>query len=82
MSLVVVQFRDYRLHQLEVQDRGKAGYQVFIHPPANRGVSREVMQDGACTTLAELLNRAKAEIDAVMGPRPAPRVGGYGRQPR
>ena len=70
-ALVAVQFRDYRLHKMEVQDRGKAGFTVIIHPPANRGWQvREVTPDG---TLAETLNKAKAEIDAVMGPKPPPR---------
>jgi hypothetical protein len=33
-------------------------------------------------TLADTLNRAKAEIDAVMGPKPPPRVRGFTRPPR
>jgi hypothetical protein len=72
-GITVVQVRDYRLHQIEVNDRGKAGFSVMIHPPANRGVSREVTRDSTTVTLADTLNRAKAEIDAVMGPKPVPR---------
>jgi len=71
-QLLVVQVREYRLHQMEVIDRGKAGFSVLVHPPANRGPSREVERDSTTVTLADTLNRAKAEIDAVMGPkRPA-----------
>lgn len=73
-GLVVVQVREYRLHRLEVLDRGKAGFSVMIHPPANRGASREVARESPAETLGEVLNRAKAEIDAVMGPKPPPRA--------
>ena len=71
-ELVVVQVREYRLHRMEVMDRGKAGFSVVIHPPPNRGPSREVPRDSDTATLAETLNRAKAEIDAVMGPKRPP----------
>ena len=57
-GITVVQVRDYRLHQIEVNDRGKAGFSVMIHPPANRGVSREVTRDATTVTLADTLNRA------------------------
>ncbi|MDO9708315.1 hypothetical protein [Paracraurococcus lichenis] len=73
-DLVVVQVREYRMHQLEVLDRGKAGFTVLIHPPANRGPTREVTRDATTPTLGDVLNRAKAEIDAVMGPKPPPRA--------
>ncbi len=70
--LVVTQVREYRLHRMEVVDLGKAGFTVTIVPPANRGgVPREVTRDSTVVTLADALNRAKAEIDAVMGPKPA-----------
>jgi len=78
-KLQVVQVREYRLHRMEVIDNGKAGFTVLIHPPANRGVTREVTRDAVTVTLADTLNRAKAEIDAVMGPKPPPRAGGFGR---
>jgi hypothetical protein len=68
-DFLVVQVREYRLHKMEVIDRGKAGFTVVIHPPANRGAPREVQRDGVTVTLADTLNRAKAEIDAVMGPK-------------
>ncbi|MCO6418869.1 hypothetical protein JYK14_22290 [Siccirubricoccus sp. KC 17139] len=78
-KLQVVQTREYRLHRLEVVDNGKAGFSVTIVPPPNRGQPREVTRDSLVVTLADALNRAKAEIDAVMGPKPPPRVrpGGY-----
>jgi hypothetical protein len=80
-KMQVVQMRDYRLHRMEVIDNGKAGFTVVIHPPANRGAPREVTRDSLTVTLADTLNRAKAEIDAVMGPKPPPRAGGYTRRP-
>jgi hypothetical protein len=73
-GLIAVQVREYRLHKMEVFDRGKAGFTVIIHPPANRGESREVQRGNPNMTLADTLNQAKAEIDAVMGPKPPPRV--------
>ena len=72
-KLVVVQERDYRLHRMEVHDRGRAGFNIFINPPPNRGQRRELLPLSPQETLAEALNRAKAEIDAVMGPKPPPR---------
>ncbi len=79
-NLVVMQVREYRLHRMEVLDQGKAGFTVTIIPPANRGgVPREVTRDSTTVTLADTLNRAKAEIDAVMGPKPVMKPRGYGR---
>ena len=72
-DLVVMQQRDYRKHLIEVTDRGKAGCAGVVRP-ASRGEAWEVPHSGAAATLAERLNRAKALIDAVMGPRPAPRA--------
>jgi len=80
--LTVIQMREYRLHRMEVVDNGKAGFSVVIHPPANRGVSREVTRDSLTVTLADTLNRAKAEIDAVMGPKPVPKPRGFARPAR
>lgn len=77
-ELLVVQTREYRLHRMEVFDRGKAGFTVLIHPPANRGETRE-MERAEAETLGEMLNRAKAEIDAVMGPKRPPPPRGYAR---
>jgi hypothetical protein len=78
-EFMVVQVREYRLHRMEVIDRGKAGFSVTIHPPANRGPSREVQRDEATLTLADTLNRAKAEIDAIMGPKRPPPARSYAR---
>ena len=69
-KFVVVQEREYRLHRMEVQDRGKDDFTVIIHPPANRGASRDMVRAPG-ETLGDMLNRAKAEIDVVMGPKPA-----------
>jgi hypothetical protein len=69
---VVVQEREYRLHRLEVHDRGRDDFTVIIVPPPNRGEPREMVR-AAAETLGDMLNRAKAEIDAVMGPKPPPR---------
>lgn len=78
--LNVVQVREYRLHRMEVLDQGKAGFTVTIIPPPSRGgVPREVTRDATTVTMADTLNRAKAEIDAVMGPKPAMKSRGYGR---
>jgi hypothetical protein len=81
-NLMVVQVREYRLHRMEVVDNGKDGFSVVIRPPANRGVPREVTRDSLTVTLADTLNRAKAEIDAVMGPKPPPKLRGFARPPR
>jgi len=72
-GFVVVQQREYRKHRIEVTDRGKAGCVVIVHPPSPKGEAWEVPQDDTTVLLAEQLNRAKALIDAVMGPRPSPR---------
>lgn len=72
-KFVVVQERDYRLHRMEVHDRGRDGFSIFINPPPNRGQRRELARASETETLAEALNRAKAEIDVVMGPKPPPR---------
>lgn len=81
VRFVAVQVREYRLHQIEVTDHGKAGCTVLIHPPSRLGGTREVTRDATTVTMGDLLNRAKAEIDAVMGPKPRPplRRGGYAR---
>jgi len=74
-GFVVVQQREYRKHLIEVTDRGKLGCAVVVRPPSASGEPWEVPQDaGAAGTLVERLNRAKALIDVVMGPRPAPRA--------
>jgi hypothetical protein len=78
-GLVAVQVREYRLHRVEVEDRGKAGFTVTIHPPANRGKVRQVTPGAPGMTLADTLNQAKAEIDVVMGPKPPPRARPYAR---
>jgi hypothetical protein len=78
-ALIAVQVREYRLHRMEVFDRGKAGFTIIIHPPANRGQPREVVPGVPNMTLADTLNQAKAEIDAVMGPKPPPRARPYHR---
>ncbi|MFT8245381.1 hypothetical protein [Roseomonas sp. BN140053] len=80
MALSVVQFRDYRRHQIELLDHGKAGCSVIIHPPRSMGAPREVTRDSTTVTLSDLVHRAKAEIDAVMGPKPLPRMG-FNRRP-
>jgi hypothetical protein len=73
-DFLVVQQRDYRMHRIEVTDRGgKAGCTVVVHPPSPTGGAWEVPAEGAAVTLGERLNRAKALIDVVMGPRPTPR---------
>ena len=79
-ELLVVQTREYRLHRMEVFDRGKAGFTVLIHPPANRGQTREMVREHPAETLGEMLNRAKAEIDVVMGPKRPPPPRGYARR--
>ncbi|MCK8784344.1 hypothetical protein M0638_08130 [Roseomonas sp. NAR14] len=73
--ITVVQFREYRQHQLELLDHGKAGYQVIIHPPARLGGPREVPRGQEPRTFAEMIQAAKEEIDVIMGPRPPPRMG-------
>jgi hypothetical protein len=69
-GFVVVQQREYRKHLIEVTDRGKDGCAVVVRPAASTDEAWEVPHEGAAATLAERLNRAKALIDAVMGPRP------------
>jgi hypothetical protein len=78
--LIAVSFRPYRMHQLEIQDGGRTSSAVVIHPPAGRGQPHEVSAEGQPMALVDLINRAKAMIDAVMGPLPsAPARGGNRR---
>jgi hypothetical protein len=70
-GFLVVQQREYRQHQIEVIDRGKACV-VVVHPPPSMGRAWEVPPEGSAVTMADLLNCAKARIDAAMGPRPRP----------
>ena len=72
-GFLVVQQREYRQHQIEIVDRGKAGCAVVVRPPPRRGEPWEVPREDAATTLAEQLNQVKARIDAAMGPRPPQR---------
>jgi len=72
-GFLVVQQREYRKHQIELIDRGKAGCAVIVRPSRSMGQAWEVPHDGATMTIAERLNLAKAQVDAVMGPRPSPR---------
>jgi len=71
--LTIVSTRDYRQHVLEIEERGNGSCSVVVHPPARLGRPRlvEPMEGGAL--LIDLVNQAKAEIDEVMGPKPAPR---------
>ncbi len=71
-AFLVVQHREYRQHQIEVIDRGKA-CAVVVRPPPSMGEAWEVVRADAAVTLAEMLERAKALIDAAMGPRPPQR---------
>lgn len=71
-GFLVVQHREYRRHQIELIDRGKA-CAVVVHPPPSMGETWEVTRGDAAVTVAEMLERAKALIDAAMGPRPPPR---------
>ncbi|SHI34225.1 hypothetical protein SAMN02745194_00077 [Roseomonas rosea] len=71
--LTVVSTRDYRQHVLEIEERGNGTCSVVVHPPARLGRSRLVEPTGESTLLIDLVNQAKAEIDAVMGPKPPPR---------
>ena len=71
-AFLVVQQREYRRHQIEVIDRGKA-CAVVVRPPPSMGEAWEVAREGAGVTMAEMLDRAKARIDAAMGPLPPPR---------
>ena len=72
-AFLVVQHREYRRHQIEVIDRGKA-CAVVVRPPPSMGEAWEVAREqGAAVTMAEMLERAKARIDAAMGPRPPQR---------
>lgn len=68
-GFLVVQQREYRRHQIELIDGGKT-CAVVVHPPPFMGEAWEVARDGAAVTVAELVERAKARIDAAMGPRP------------
>ena len=71
--LNIVSTRDYRQHVLEIEERGNGSCSVVVHPPARLGRSRLVEPPAEATTLIELVNKAKAEIDVVMGPKPVPR---------
>ena len=71
--LTIVSTRDYRQHVLEIEERGDGTCSVVIHPPARLGRSRPVEPAPEATLLIDLVNQAKAEIDAVMGPKPPPR---------
>ena len=68
-GFLAVQQREYRQHQIELIDRGKA-CAVVVRPPPSKGGAWEVPREGAAVTIAEMLNRAKARIDADMGPPP------------
>lgn len=72
-AFLIVQQREYRRHQIEVIDRGRGGCDVLVYPPSSMGEPWEVPREDETVTLAERLNRAKARIDAVMGPRPQQR---------
>ena len=76
--LLVVSFLQYRTYQLELRDIRECA--VVIHPPARKGEPHEVPREGAPGTLTELIARAKAIIDGVLGPSPPPRqLGQRGR---
>lgn len=66
--LVAVSMKPYRSYRLELQDAGGTNCSVVIHPPGGRGAPHQVAGEGV--TLGELITRAKAMIDAVLGPRP------------
>jgi hypothetical protein len=71
-AFLVVQQREYRKHQIEVLDRGKAGCTIVVRPPPSMGAAWEVPPEGATPTLAERLKHAKARIDdATGGSRPS-----------
>jgi len=72
-AFLVVQQREYRRHRIEVIDGGKASCAVVVRPPPSMGEAWEVARADAAVTLAEMLERAKALIDAAMGPRPPQR---------
>ncbi len=72
--LVAVSLQQYRLHDLEITDRGREGHVVLVRPPAGRGEPVELMPEDPKATLARTIGRAKTLIDAVMGPRPPPRA--------
>jgi hypothetical protein len=71
---LVVSFQPYRTYHLELRDGGGTQCAVVIHPPAGKGDAQQVPQATASATLAELMDRAKGMIDAVLGPRPPPRA--------
>lgn len=68
--LTAVSFKPYRGYQLELRD-GPDGASVTIHPPGGRG-SPHTLAPEQPATLNEQVMQAKAMIDAVMGPKPAP----------
>lgn len=70
-KLAAVSFKPYRRYQLELRDGGGGRCSVIIHPPGGRGATHEVAPDGGDASLGSLITRAKAMIDAVLGPRPA-----------
>lgn len=78
--LTAVSFRPYRGHQIELRDAGRDRYTVIIHPPGGRGSPHEMMPEPGATTLAAMVNQAKAMIDAIMGPRPPMPVRGHQRR--
>ncbi|TPG60504.1 hypothetical protein EAH89_03825 [Roseomonas nepalensis] len=71
--LTIVSTRDYRQHVLEIEERGNGSCSVVVHPPARLGRPRLVEPPAGSATLIEIVNKAKAEIDDVMGPKPVPR---------
>lgn len=81
--LTAVSFKPYRGHQLELRDGGRGDYAVIIHPPGGRGAPHQVTPEPGAVTLADIINQAKAMIDAVMGPRPEMpmrSMGGFARR--
>ena len=79
--LTAVSFRSYRGHQIELRDAGRDRYTVIIHPPGGRGSPHQLTPEPDATTLALMVNQAKAMIDTIMGPRPPMPVRGYARRP-
>ncbi|WP_426954735.1 hypothetical protein [Muricoccus radiodurans] len=71
--MVAVSYKPYRTHHLEMRDGGGTDCAVIIHPPHGRGEPQPVQRSpGQPVTLGALIAQAKAMIDVVMGPRPAP----------
>lgn len=80
--LTAVSMRPYRMHQLEIRDGGGTDRVVIIHPPGGRGSPHEVVAEARDATLVDLINRAKAMIDQVMGPLPTVQARGGARRAR